>query len=444
MSTRGDTKIGELRYKTRNSGVTSCAFEVVFNQGGDNNSPPPPPEEDPSVHKNDAVFGSLPHAPPRPPSKPLPKQPRATRAGWSAPRSRQGDHGSNANDGANHSDPYVRIFAPDDANNPRAKHTSPREPKEAPAMPGAGEEGHRKVDGRVFGFDGCEMNDDSIKPEASPQHARKSEEFARASQERARVSRQRARAKAQAKQEELEREAAEKAKAKHDRHRSERVKAQRAKEASDREYEQWKDRHFGREQQRRQQQWRGARPESARGAGEKQQSRWGAHHNNNKQEHRQPYGGHGQHGERQQERTGGASADFREEFERKFGRGQWNSTINSRVHSSSSSRRQQLDAIKRELAGHEKSWLTLVGGSGVIKYNDVAWPEISKGPRRNNLLMKYLLRGEAADRAQLLKSLRMRWHPDKFQQAFGHRLCAQDSPKIFERINSIFSEYLSG
>jgi len=82
---------------------------------------------------------------------------------------------------------------------------------------------------------------------------------------------------------------------------------------------------------------------------------------------------------------------------------------------------------------HERTWARFVEGTETITWEDVAWPSLSGG---DETMIQHMLRcrGNAADR---VKELRLRWHPDKFQQMFAHRLCENSSEQIMKRVNEI-------
>merc|ERR1712195_387980 len=96
--------------------------------------------------------------------------------------------------------------------------------------------------------------------------------------------------------------------------------------------------------------------------------------------------------------------------------------------------RQQVKELESK---HNMVWESMLTGSGKVKYDNVAWPEMPCSQGENNKLMRHMLNSHK------LKELRKRWHPDKFQQVLGKRVSVEDASRIFERVNDIFSTYLA-
>ena len=71
--------------------------------------------------------------------------------------------------------------------------------------------------------------------------------------------------------------------------------------------------------------------------------------------------------------------------------------------------------------------------------SDVPWPDYAEP---DDLLVHTLTTSQqtepVAGHRGLIRTLALRWHPDKFQQAFGARLAATDKDRIMDRVTKTF------
>jgi len=78
------------------------------------------------------------------------------------------------------------------------------------------------------------------------------------------------------------------------------------------------------------------------------------------------------------------------------------------------------DGWKQLLKQYEQHWRVLEASPSAICYLDVGWPDTDK---ENELLFYMMSHTKSnSEKKKLLKSLQLRWHPDKFLAKFGERL----------------------
>jgi len=65
-----------------------------------------------------------------------------------------------------------------------------------------------------------------------------------------------------------------------------------------------------------------------------------------------------------------------------------------------------------------------------VRLQDVPFPRDAKFVWRHQL--------NEDERKSAFKQLAMRWHPDKFTQKFGPRLCPGERQPILHRVNEVF------
>ena len=110
--------------------------------------------------------------------------------------------------------------------------------------------------------------------------------------------------------------------------------------------------------------------------------------------------------------------------------------------------RQQAEEERREAAqqvhearASEADWdsFSRLGEDVIIRMRDVPWPALDK--------RSLGLDGNAAVRKKAFRQASLRWHPDKFLQAFGNRLEPSEREAILQKvtetsqaINAIFQE----
>merc|ERR1712046_214738 len=77
-------------------------------------------------------------------------------------------------------------------------------------------------------------------------------------------------------------------------------------------------------------------------------------------------------------------------------------------------------------AANEALWNKFEGQKGTVTMSDIPFPDIGA-----------LLTLQARDKENL-KRMVLRWHPDKFQQNFGSRLCKAQEDRIMARVKETF------
>ncbi|XP_052220447.1 NF-kappa-B inhibitor-like protein 1 isoform X5 [Dreissena polymorpha] len=74
--------------------------------------------------------------------------------------------------------------------------------------------------------------------------------------------------------------------------------------------------------------------------------------------------------------------------------------------------------------------------TAVMKYSDVPWPSV-KGEGSDMSVLFDKLEPGSSEYRKYLRDQQVRWHPDKFLQRFGSRLCDTDREKIIARVTML-------
>ena len=103
--------------------------------------------------------------------------------------------------------------------------------------------------------------------------------------------------------------------------------------------------------------------------------------------------------------------------------------------------RQQLK-LSSSLAHYEKRCHEIFHSDATsrLKFVDLPWPFEGDTKQMIDLVVKWSELKSKEEQKKFLKDQQVRWHPDKFLQKCGNRLCAEDREQIIEQVKELSQE----
>jgi NF-kappa-B inhibitor-like protein 1 len=102
-------------------------------------------------------------------------------------------------------------------------------------------------------------------------------------------------------------------------------------------------------------------------------------------------------------------------------------------------KRDRANRILMKSKNYLKNIIALQSGTGGIKCNDVPWPYSVDVVEIKNVMFHDVLTDDHKYKKRLREE-QIRWHPDKFLQKHGKRLCECDRNRIMEKVKEISQE----